>query len=155
MPPRSARTSAKPYVSVVLPVHNEEECLEEELVRIRDGLDASPYTWELVLVDDASTDGSAAIADKFPWIRRITFKNNRGPGAARRVGSQAARGQVVVWTDADMTYPNHEIAALDEGRGDDEERGRARVARHLDRLRLQVRLASDADHALAAHFLDS
>jgi glycosyltransferase involved in cell wall biosynthesis len=118
VPPRSARTAAKPYVSVVLPAHNEEECLEEELVRIRDGLDASPYTWELGLVDDASTDGSAAIADKFPWIRRITFKNNRGPGAARRVGSQAAQGEVVVWTDADMTYPNHEIAALVDQLGD-------------------------------------
>jgi glycosyltransferase involved in cell wall biosynthesis len=102
----------------VLPVHNEEACLEQEIKRIKEGLDASRYSWELVLVDDASTDGSAAIADKFPWIRRITFPVNRGSGAARRVGSQAAKGDVVVWTDADMTYPNDEIAALVDALGD-------------------------------------
>jgi glycosyltransferase involved in cell wall biosynthesis len=99
-------------------VHNEEACLEEEIIRIRDGLDASTYTWEMVLVDDASTDDSAKIADKYPWIRRITFANNRGSGAARRVGSLAAKGEVVVWTDADMTYPNHEIADLVASLGD-------------------------------------
>ncbi|MEY2397205.1 MAG: hypothetical protein QOJ00_379 [Actinomycetota bacterium] len=115
--PRS-KTSAAPYVSVVLPVHNEAQCLEDEIIRIRDGLDASPYTWEMVLVDDASTDDSPAIADKYPWIRRITFPTNRGSGAARRVGSAAAIGDVVVWTDADMTYPNHEIADLVAALGD-------------------------------------
>ena len=103
---------------MVLPVHNEEACLEQEIIRIRDGLDASSYTWEMVLVDDASTDDSAKIADKFPWLRRITFPTNRGSGAARRVGSAAAKGGVVVWTDADMTYPNHEIAALVDALGD-------------------------------------
>jgi len=118
--PATARAgkSSVPFVSVVLPVHNEAECLEDEITRIRDGLDASPYTWELVLVDDASTDDSATIADKFPWIRRITFPTNRGSGAARRVGSAAAHGEIVVWTDADMTYPNHEIADLVAALGD-------------------------------------
>lgn len=107
-----------PDISVVLPVHNEEACLEQEITRIRDGLDASDYTWEMVLVDDASTDRSAEIADQFPWIRRITFKHNRGSGAARRIGSQAAIGDVVVWTDADMTYPNDQIAHLVDELGD-------------------------------------
>jgi glycosyltransferase involved in cell wall biosynthesis len=107
-----------PDISVVLPVHNEEACLEQEILRIKDGLDASKYSWEMVLVDDASTDDSAKIADKFPWIRRITFPVNRGPGAARRIGSQAAKGDVIVWTDSDMTYPNHELAQLVDALGD-------------------------------------
>lgn len=107
-----------PDITVVLPVHNEEACLEQEITRIKDGLDASKYSWEMVLVDDASTDDSAKIADKFPWIRRITFPVNRGSGAARRIGSQAAKGDIVVWTDADMTYPNHEIAKLVDALGD-------------------------------------
>lgn len=109
---------AAPDITVVLPVHNEEACLEQEIERIKSGLDASKYSWEMVLVDDASTDSSAKIADKFPWIRRITFPVNRGSGAARRIGSQAAKGNVVVWTDADMTYPNHEIAQLVDALGD-------------------------------------
>jgi glycosyltransferase involved in cell wall biosynthesis len=107
-----------PDISVVLPVHNEEACLEQEILRIKAGLDASKYSWELVLVDDASTDDSGKIADKFPWIRRITFPVNRGPGAARRVGSQAAKGDVVVWSDADMTYPNDQFAQLVDALGD-------------------------------------
>lgn len=107
-----------PHVTVVLPVHNEGACLEQEITRIKDGLDASKYSWEMILVDDASTDDSAKIADEFPWIRRISFPINRGSGAARRVGSQAAAGDVIVWTDADMTYPNHEIAELVDALGD-------------------------------------
>lgn len=107
-----------PDITVVLPVHNEEACLEQEITRIKDGLDASAYSWEMVLVDDASTDDSAKIADKFPWIRRITFPVNRGSGAARRIGSQAAKGDIVVWTDADMTYPNDEIPKLVDALGD-------------------------------------
>ncbi|MEY2418772.1 MAG: hypothetical protein QOG90_1452 [Actinomycetota bacterium] len=107
-----------PDISVVLPVHNEEACLEQEILRIKEGLDASKYSWELILVDDASTDDSAKIADKFPWIRRINFPVNRGPGAARRIGSQAAKGDVVVWSDADMTYPNDKFAELVDALGD-------------------------------------
>ena len=107
-----------PDISVVLPVHNEEACLEQEILRIKEGLDASKYSWELILVDDASTDDSAKIADKFPWVRRITFPINRGPGAARRIGSQAAKGDVVVWSDADMTYPNDKFADLVDALGD-------------------------------------
>jgi glycosyltransferase involved in cell wall biosynthesis len=105
-------------VSVVLPVHNEEACLADEITRIKAGLDASPYTWELLIVDDGSTDGSAAVADTYPWARRLTFSENHGSGAARRAGTAAAQGAVVVWTDADMTYPNDRIAELVDELGD-------------------------------------
>jgi len=99
-------------VSIVLPVHNEAGHLADELDRISSSMDASPYSWELILVDDGSTDGSAAIAQGRPHTRVLRSARNRGAGTARRFGTEAARGRIVVWSDADMTYPNHEIPEL-------------------------------------------
>lgn len=99
-------------VSVVLPVYNEYGHLEEEIARIRSGLDASPYRYEIIVVDDGSSDGSGEQLLGLGGIRLIRFAQNRGTGSARRAGTRAALGRVVVWTDADMTYPNDEIARL-------------------------------------------
>jgi len=107
-----------PDVSVVLPVHNERGHLAEELDRIRRSLDASPYQYELIVVDDGSTDGSGELARELGGVRLITLRDNRGSGAARRAGTGAARGRVVVWTDVDMTYPNDQIPQLVEALGD-------------------------------------
>jgi glycosyltransferase involved in cell wall biosynthesis len=96
----------------VLPVFNEAGHLRQELDRIRTSLDASRHSYEIVVVDDGSSDGSAEILRDMPHIRVIRFGQNRGSGSARKVGTRAARGRVVVWTDVDMTYPNHEIPAL-------------------------------------------
>jgi polyisoprenyl-phosphate glycosyltransferase len=98
--------SGRPDVSVVLPVHNEEGHLAEEVVRIRSAFDGSEFSYEVIVVDDASTDGSRAVARGLDGLRLIELPVNRGSGYARRVGSLAARGEVVVWTDVDMTYPN-------------------------------------------------
>ncbi|MEW6152435.1 MAG: glycosyltransferase family 2 protein [Actinomycetota bacterium] len=99
-------------VSVVLPVYNEAGHLGQELKRIRAALEASPYTFELIVVDDGSTDGSAQELEPVEGITLIRFASNRGTGAARRAGTKAARGRVVVWTDVDMTYPNDDIPRL-------------------------------------------
>jgi glycosyltransferase involved in cell wall biosynthesis len=99
-------------VSVVLPIYNERGHLRDEIDRIRAALEASPYTFELIVVDDGSTDGSSADLDAIEGIRLIRHRHNRGSGAARRTGTTAARGQVVVWTDVDMTYPNERIPEL-------------------------------------------
>lgn len=99
-------------VSVVLPVYNERGHLVEEITRIRAGLDASPYRYEIIVVDDGSSDGSGEELVALEGIRLIRFAQNRGTGSARRAGTRAAQGRVVVWTDADMTYPNDEIAML-------------------------------------------
>ncbi|HVL03183.1 MAG TPA: glycosyltransferase family 2 protein [Acidimicrobiales bacterium] len=99
-------------VSVVLPVYNERGHLVEEITRIRAGLDASPYRYEIIVVDDGSSDGSGEELVELEGIRLIRFAQNRGTGSARRAGTRAAQGRVVVWTDADMTYPNVEIAML-------------------------------------------
>jgi glycosyltransferase involved in cell wall biosynthesis len=102
-------------VSVVLPVFNEVGHLAQEVKRIRAALEASPYRFEIIVVDDGSTDGSgdalAALRDA-EGIRLISFAHNRGSGSARKAGTRAARGRVVVWTDCDLTYPNDEIPGL-------------------------------------------
>jgi len=99
-------------VSVVLPVHNERGHLQREVERIRSTLEASAHTFEIIVVDDGSTDGSVDELPSLEGIRLIRFQRNRGVGLARKAGTSAARGRVVVWTDADLTYPNDEIPRL-------------------------------------------
>ena len=105
-------------VSIVLPVHNEAGHLQAEIDRIAESMDASSYTWELIIVDDGSSDGSTEIAVADPRTRVIRAERNKGAGTARRIGTEAARGAVVVWSDADMSYPNHEIPQLVDALGD-------------------------------------
>ncbi|CAB4652054.1 unannotated protein [freshwater metagenome] len=99
-------------VSVVLPIYNEKGHLRTEIERIREALEASKYSFELIVVDDGSNDGSEAELANIPGITLITHRRNSGSGAARRTGTTAARGRVVVWTDVDMTYPNNLIPEL-------------------------------------------
>ena len=99
-------------VTVVLPVYNEQGHLRAEIDRIRAALEASPYTFEILVVDDGSDDGSGEQLRQIEGIRLIQFAQNRGSGSARKAGTHAALGRVVVWTDTDMTYPNHEIPRI-------------------------------------------
>lgn len=96
-------------VSVVLPVFNERGHLKEEIDRITEALEASPFTFEIIVVDDGSNDGSEIDLASIEGIRLIRHATNRGSGSARRTGTTAARGRIVVWTDVDMTYPNERI----------------------------------------------
>jgi len=99
-------------VSVVLPIYNERGHLRAEIDRIVDALEQSEYSFEIVVVDDGSDDGSQHDLPLIEGIRLIRHATNRGSGAARRTGTTAARGRIVVWTDVDMTYPNDEIPEL-------------------------------------------
>lgn len=99
-------------ISVVLPVYNEKGHLRAEIDRIRAALETSKYSFELIVVDDGSSDGSEKELPNIPGITLITHGKNQGSGAARRTGTTAARGRVVVWTDVDMTYPNNLIPEL-------------------------------------------
>jgi glycosyltransferase involved in cell wall biosynthesis len=99
-------------VSVVLPVYNEKGHLTTEVERIRAALDASEYSYEIIVIDDGSDDGSEIEMAKLDGVRLIRHAKNRGSGAARRTGTTAALGRVVVWTDTDMTYPNDRIPEL-------------------------------------------
>lgn len=108
----------KPYVTIVLPCYNEQDHVVKEVERICAAMDASGYTYELIAVDDASTDETLTrlreAAPRFPHMRIRAFHRNGGSGTARRIGTQEARGEIVVWTDADMSYPNERIPELVE-----------------------------------------
>jgi len=99
-------------VSVVLPVFNEVGHLQDEVKRIQHALNDSKYSYEILIVDDGSSDGSGRVAEALEGVRVIRFATNRGSGSARKYGTMAALGDVVVWSDVDMTYPNDTIPQL-------------------------------------------
>jgi glycosyltransferase involved in cell wall biosynthesis len=105
-----------PLVTIVLPCFNEQDHVIEEVERICAAMDASDLSYELLAIDDASTDATLALLEealpRFPHMRLMPFRRNGGSGTARRIGTMDARGEIVVWTDADMTYPNERIPEL-------------------------------------------
>ena len=103
---------SEPDVSVVLPCFNERDHVELEVKRIRAALEAAGMSYELICVDDGSSDGTREALERIADIRTILLPRNQGSGTARRIGTQQAHGRVVVWTDADLTYPNERIPEL-------------------------------------------
>jgi polyisoprenyl-phosphate glycosyltransferase len=105
-----------PYVTVILPCYNEEGHVLAEVERITRAMDDSGYSYELLAIDDGSTDQTLAklqsAAPGFPHMEVVPMRSNGGSGVVRRVGTQRAQGEIVVWTDADMTYPNERIPEL-------------------------------------------
>ncbi|HUH08745.1 MAG TPA: glycosyltransferase family 2 protein [Egibacteraceae bacterium] len=99
-------------VSVVLAAYNEAGHIRAEVERITAALKDSPYTFEIIVIDDGSTDGTGEAVAGMPFVRMLRFPANRGTGTARRIGSLEAVGRWIVWTDADMTYPNERIPEL-------------------------------------------
>ncbi|MDT0331619.1 glycosyltransferase family 2 protein [Nocardiopsis lambiniae] len=116
VPPSAEAADPPVRVTIVLPCYNEEDHVVDEVKRICAAMDASDYGYELLAVDDASTDGTLErlreAAPAHPHMRIIAFGHNGGSGTVRRIGSQRARGEFVVWTDADMSYPNERIPEL-------------------------------------------
>ena len=109
-------TAMSIVATVVLPCYNEEGHVLEEIARISRAMDASGLSYELLVIDDASTDHTLQVvqsaAATYPDMRVLPFHRNGGSGTARRIGTREARGEIVVWTDADMTYPNERIPEL-------------------------------------------
>ncbi|MGH8160789.1 MAG: glycosyltransferase [Gammaproteobacteria bacterium] len=106
-----------PQVSVVVPIYNEEAGLPALFTRIYSALDALGVAYELILVDDGSRDGSAALLreqyQKRPDTTRVIFlQANFGQHAAIRAGFLRTRGERVVTLDADLQNPPEEIARL-------------------------------------------
>jgi glycosyltransferase involved in cell wall biosynthesis len=105
-----------PVATIVLPCFNEQDHVMAELERITAAMDASGIPYEVLAIDDASTDGTLEVLHKaeamMPRVQVLAFRRNGGSGTARRIGTQKARGDIVVWTDADMTYPNERIPEL-------------------------------------------
>jgi glycosyltransferase involved in cell wall biosynthesis len=100
-------------VTIVLPCYNEQDHVLAEVDRICKAMDATEFSYELLVIDDKSTDQTLAVLRKamphYPQMRLMPFRRNGGSGTARRIGTGEAYGRIVVWTDADMTYPNERI----------------------------------------------
>ena len=105
-------SSPEILVSIVIPTYNEEEAIAvvlDDVTRAAKTLDCG---WEIIVVDDGSTDGTCAICERYPQVRIVSHRRNLGNGAARTTGVKAARGQYVVMIDADATYPAEAIPRL-------------------------------------------
>jgi len=106
----------KPVFSIVAPVYNEIACLDALLERIQQVMDSTGETWELILVDDGSTDGSTdkirQLAEIDHRVRKVIFARNFGHQIAVTAGLDFSRGDAVVIIDADLQDPPEVILDL-------------------------------------------
>jgi glycosyltransferase involved in cell wall biosynthesis len=117
---------SEPYLSIVIPAYNEALRIGNSLQKIREYIQSKPFVTELILVDDGSTDPTPEILRKFasgfPCVRILRNEPNRGKGYSVRRGVLAARGEFVLFTDADLSSPIEEadklLAALQETESD-------------------------------------
>ncbi|MEW6578047.1 MAG: glycosyltransferase family 2 protein [Chloroflexota bacterium] len=108
--------STHPVISVVAPVYNEEPIIDELYRRLIEVLDSTGETWELVMVNDGSFDGSAAkmraLVERDPRVRVVNFARNFGHQNAVTAGLDHARGDAVIVIDADLQDPPEVILEL-------------------------------------------
>lgn len=103
---------ATPYLSIILPVHNEENRLPETLRQISEFLGKQPYAGEVVIVENGSSDKSLEIARQYSSTHENVFtfhEENRGKGLAVRTGMLNARGAYRIFCDVDFSMPVSEI----------------------------------------------
>jgi len=103
-------------ISVVVPVYNEEESLPILIPKLLEVLKGLHTTYEVIFVDDGSLDGSGGVliemATRYPSIRVLRFKANRGLSAALIAGTRAARGNILVTLDSDLQNDPADIPKL-------------------------------------------
>src|SRR6476620_4260773 len=103
-------------LSIIIPLKNEEESLPELAAWIRKVCDVNQYTYEIIMVDDGSTDNSWEVIEKLRItdsnIKGIKFQRNYGKSAALNEGFKAAHGEAVITMDADLQDSPDEIPEL-------------------------------------------
>lgn len=101
-----------PYLSVVIPAYNEETRLGDSLVKVINFLRRQPFSSEIVIVDDGSTDRTVAIAcDRLGDFPHTILKNevNRGKGFTVKKGMLSGKGRFILFSDADLSTPIEEV----------------------------------------------
>ncbi len=105
-----------PDLSIIIPSYNEESRLPGSLEKIASYISARGRTTEVIVVDDGSTDGTAAAARRYSErianLRIVSNGVNRGKGFSVRHGSLEARGSIILFTDADLSAPIEEADKL-------------------------------------------
>jgi len=105
-----------PYLSLVIPAYNEQETVPTLLQRVETALNKTGQPFEVVIVDDGSTDTTPdLLADalaRFSWLRVLRLSRNSGQTAAFDAGFKAARGQIIASIDADLQNDPDEIPRL-------------------------------------------
>jgi len=108
--------STLPEISIVAPIYNEIESLPELYRRVKESLEAAGVSWELLLVDDGSTDGSTdtirKLAQQDSRVKPVIFARNFGHQLAVTAGLDYSRGSAVVIIDADLQDPPEVIPEL-------------------------------------------
>lgn len=108
--------SARPEISIIVPIYNEEDSLALLYQEVRDALEAMAKSWELVLVDDHSSDTSLArmlaLRERDPRVKVLHFRRNFGQTAALAAGFDAARGHIVITMDGDLQNDPADIPRL-------------------------------------------
>ncbi len=106
----------QPDISVIVPLYNEEESLPELCSWISRVMNENAYSYEVLLIDDGSTDNSWKVVEQLfsgnPYIRGIRFNRNYGKSAALNTGFKACKGGVVITMDADLQDSPDEIPGL-------------------------------------------
>jgi len=98
-------------ISVILPTYNEEKAVASVIDQITAVMNEKGYDFEIIVVDDGSTDRTPEIA-KEKNVRLLRHDINKGVGAARKTGILNAKGKIIVMLDADGTYPVKSIPGL-------------------------------------------
>ncbi|MFN7016101.1 MAG: dolichyl-phosphate beta-glucosyltransferase [Fimbriimonadales bacterium] len=106
-----------PRLSVVIPAYNEETRIERTLQRIVEYLNGRGETYEILVVSDGSTDATESLVQRFaathPQVQLLAYQPNRGKGYAVRYGILRARGERVLFSDADLATPIEELEKLE------------------------------------------
>ncbi len=115
-PADTANSQTPPDWTVVIPAYNEEARLGDSLRSILQfTATRAPQTFELIVVDDGSSDGTATLVQReFPEVRLLQNPGNRGKGYSVRAGLLEARGRWVLFSDADLSTPIKELIPCEE-----------------------------------------
>jgi glycosyltransferase involved in cell wall biosynthesis len=112
------RQKSSPYVSLVIPLFNEGENIRPLYRSLRSGMEETGYTWEVILVDDGSTDNTFRLLQELHQqdnrVRVLRLRRNYGQTAALAAGFDAARGETIVSLDGDLQNDPQDIGRLIE-----------------------------------------